>query len=532
MSPAGSGSATIGRGPPPSTSRSAAVILAGNVASRVTGFARVLSVAAALGTTYLGNTYQTSNLVSNVAFELLVAGLLSSVLVPTFVGLAEEGRDLEAERLAGALLGMVLVALGILTGVGIAAASLVMRALTVVVGDARVRQDEIRLGAFLLVFFLPQLLLYALGAVATALLHARRRFAAAAFAPVANNLVVIATMVAFTLVRHRDHGPLGLTLSTVERLVLAIGTTTGVLALIGVPVVALWRSGFRLRPRWAPRHPGLAALARPGAWAGGYLAINQMMVLTTLILANRVAGGVVAYQIAFTFFLLPNAMLAHPVFTALYPELASDAVAERSAEFRASLAGGTRTIGLLLLPAAAALVALSRPTLTLLEAGALDAAGASLVARVLGAYGIGLGGYALFQLFTRSHWALGDMRRPTLVVAFVAAGGSGLMLWWSSAARGGDQVVVLGLAHSVALVAGAVALGVLVGRRRRWERGVLTALSRSAVCAAAAGLAARAVADSVGAPDRAHAALAMVLGLVAGAAVYLAGLRAMRSVGR
>src|SRR5204862_3613292 len=80
--------------------RSTAAITAGNVASRVTGFVRVLAVAAALGTTFLGNTYQTSNLVSNILFELLAAGILSSVLVPTFVGIIDRGDRREAERVA------------------------------------------------------------------------------------------------------------------------------------------------------------------------------------------------------------------------------------------------------------------------------------------------------------------------------------------------------------------------------------------------------------------------------------------------
>src|SRR5437588_5724751 len=92
--------------------RSTAAITAGNVASRVTGFVRVLAVGAALGTTFVGNTYQTANLVSNILFELLAAGLLSSVLVPGFVRLLDRGRREEAEHVAGAPLGVCLAALG------------------------------------------------------------------------------------------------------------------------------------------------------------------------------------------------------------------------------------------------------------------------------------------------------------------------------------------------------------------------------------------------------------------------------------
>jgi len=141
--------------------RSTASITAGNVASRITGFVRVLAIGAALGTTFLGNTYQTSNLVSNILFELLAAGLLSSVLVPTFVGFIDAGHREDAEHVAGAVLGVVLAVLGVVLAAGLLLRPWIMRMLTVAVSDPGVRHQEVVLGSFLLWFFLPQLLLYA-----------------------------------------------------------------------------------------------------------------------------------------------------------------------------------------------------------------------------------------------------------------------------------------------------------------------------------------------------------------------------------
>ncbi|MDQ3898688.1 MAG: hypothetical protein M3326_15830, partial [Actinomycetota bacterium] len=358
-------------------------VTAGNITARVTGLLRVVAVGGALGTTYLGNTYQTANLVSNLLFELLAAGILSSVLVPPFVALLEEGRRDEAERLAGAVLGVALAVLGAVTVAGLVARPWIMRTLTVAVQDDTVRDGEVRLGAFLLWLFLPQVLFYAVGSVATAVLHGARRFAAAAFAPVANNVLVIATMVAFRAMAGSDAG---LDLPVSQRLVLALGTTAGVVAMAGVPVVALRRAGVRLRPRWEPSHPGLRALGRAGAWGAVYLAMTQLLVGVTLVLANRVEGGVVAYHIAFTTFLLPFAVLAHPVFTTIYPGLAADAHARRWPGFAETLGRGARTIAFLTLPAAALLVALAHPGLRLIEVGALDDAGSRLVAAALAAY--------------------------------------------------------------------------------------------------------------------------------------------------
>ncbi|MFN2502635.1 MAG: lipid II flippase MurJ, partial [Acidimicrobiales bacterium] len=437
---------------PLSTVSATAAITAGNVASRITGFLRVLAVGAALGTTFAGNTYQSANLVSNLLFELLAAGLLSSVLVPPFVRLLDGGDREGAERLAGSVLGMALVGLGVVTVAALLARPWIMRLLTVGVDDSAVRDQEVALGSFLLVLFLPQVLLYALGSVATGLLHGSRRFAAAAFAPVANNVIVILTMGVFWALQHSRPG---LDLSTTQRLVLGGGTTAGVLAMILVPLAALRGAGLRLRPRWNPGDPGLRQLGRDGAWAAGMLALSQVLLVATLVLANRIEGGVVAYHIAFQVFLLPFAVLGHPVLTALYPRLASAASGNRWREFTDRAGGGMAAIAFLTLPASALLVVLARPALRLLQFGALDPAGADLVARLAAAYALGLGGFAAFQLLVRASYATGDTRTPTLVGLVVAVGGSAAMFGGYALGSGGGRLAAVGYGHSLAFLTGA-----------------------------------------------------------------------------
>lgn len=510
--------------PPAGAGRAALTISAWNGLSRLTGFVRVLAVGAALGTTFLGNTYQSANLVSTLTFELLVAGLLSAPLVPAFVALLDRGRPDEAEDLAGTLLGLSLVGLGTLVVVLGLAGHGVMRLLTAGVDDPSVRAREVRLGAFLLWFFLPQMLLYAAGAVSTAFLHARRRFAAAAFAPVANNVVVTATMAIFVATTARSER--GLDLALAPRLVLAVGTTAGVLAMTAVPVVALARAGVRLRPRLDLGHPGLGAVMRAGAWGALLLAAAQVLLGATLVLANRVEGGVVATQIAFTFFLLPFALVAHPVLTALHPVLSSSAAAGRWDDFAADLGGGLSRTLLLVVPAAALLAALAAPVLGLVRFGALDRAGADLVARVLAAYAVGLGGYAAFQLLARAAAAAGLARLAALVGLGVAGGGTVLMVAGTSAASGADRVVALGLAHSVAMTAGAVALLVLIRNRVGVGAGVFPAVARSVVGGIVAGGFAVGAAAMVGGSGRpgalADLAVAGPVGVAAaGAALWL-----------
>ena len=81
-----------------------------------------------------------------------------------------------------------------------------------------------------------------------------------------------------------------------------------------VPLVAACAGpGSACGPAGTPTTPGCGPSAGPGCGARPPLAMSQVLLATTLVLANRVEGGVVAYQIAFTLFLLPHALLAHPV---------------------------------------------------------------------------------------------------------------------------------------------------------------------------------------------------------------------------
>ena len=373
---AASAEPTTDENEPAGLRRDTATITIWNLVSRLTGFARVLATASALGIGLLGDTYQRTNQVSNVLFELLAGGMLFSVLVPSFVDDLRVGARDRAQDLAGALMARAVVFLGLLVVVGMLLAEPISALLAAGTEEAT-RDAQVELGAVLLLFVLPQLVVYAVGSVANGLLQADHRFAASSAAPVLNNLVVIASMVAFRAV----HDPArGLDLTTGEQVLLGGGTLLGTVAMTIVPLVALRRAGLPIRPRWRVDHAGLGPLARRGLWGAGHVGLNQVLILATVVLAGAVPGGAIAYQTAFTFFLLPHALLAHPIFTARYPRLARDGAAGRLDPFASELGQGLRSIVFLLLPASAFLAVTAPPALSLLDYGQLDAAGTRMVA--------------------------------------------------------------------------------------------------------------------------------------------------------
>jgi len=212
--------------------------------------------------------------------------------------------------------------------------------------------------------------------------------------------------------------------------------------------------------------------------------------------------------------------------TTVFPRLSSDALADRWHRFSTTVSDAMRLITFLVLPATAVMTALARPALQTIQVGALDAAGADLVARVVAAYALGLVGWSALQFLTRASYAANDTRTPTLVAAGLTAMGSGLMLWWFWSSTGDDRVVVLGLAQSTAMVAGAGLLLVLLARHVNRPFPVGAALARSMACAAVAYGAARAAVEVLPAGSRADAALTVVAGSVVALAVY-AGLQWM-----
>ncbi len=504
-----------------SVARAALGMASASALSRAFGFVRVLVVAAVLGTTYLGNTFQASNSFSNVLFELLAAGALSAVLVPTFVTLLEAGDDAEADRLASGLLGLALGVLGPVVLAGMLAAPLLARLLSAGAPNAVIAAQQRDLATFLLFFFIPQVLLYAFGAVATALLYARRRFAVTAAAPIGNTVVMIACLIAFRIAVGDEPA---FNLSTGEKLLLAAAGTGGVIAFVGVLVGAARASGFSLRPRLMPGDVALRRLTRHAVW-GVLLHANAGLLLgAALVFGNGVAGGVVAYQVAFVFFLAPYAVFAQPIHTAILPELANEAARGDVDAFARSVEWAIDRMSVLVVPVAAGLVALALPIMQVVAFGRAARTGPPLLAAGLASLAVGLLPYAALLLFARAFYALGDSRTPAIVATASAVVGVATMAILAPMTDGTARVAALGTGHTVAYLVGAVILGGLLARRL--ERPLVPRLAGVAlVCAAPIAVAAWAAMRRIDPATRVATAVSLaVLGLL-GAALYALAMR-------
>jgi putative peptidoglycan lipid II flippase len=397
--------------------RSTLIMTLGTGLSRVTGLLRVVVLAATLGIaeSQVPSTYTLANTTPNIIYELVLGGVLSSIFVPVFVqARKQEGRE-AADHLARLVLTISAVALGILALAAIAGSEWIMRLYTIRVDDPVERAQQVRVGSQLLVMFAPQILFYGIGTVMTGLLNANRRFGVPMFAPVLNNLVVIATGVTFFLVTGGEGRQLE-TLTVLDRLVLGLGTTLGVVAMTMVQWPFLRKLGFRYRPAWNLRHPALRKMAGLSAFTLGYVIVNQAALLVVMLLATPIQGGYAAYTTAFMFFQLPHGLFAVSVMTALLPAMSEHAVGQDWASFRTELSRGLRLTAFVLVPAAIGYLVLTRPLVSLLlEHGLVQQGSIELVTRVLWLFVAGLAFFSTFQLVLRAFYALQNTKTPFLV---------------------------------------------------------------------------------------------------------------------
>jgi putative peptidoglycan lipid II flippase len=501
------------------TARAAAGMGAVTAVSRGLGFVRVLVVAAVLGTTSLGDAFQSANSVSNVLFELLAAGALSAVLVPTFVHLLDRDDHPGAERVAGGVLGVALAVLGPITLVAVVCAPLLARVLTIgVASDVAAAQQD--LVTFLLRFFVPQVLLYAAGAIITAVLYAKRRFAITAAAPIGNTVVMVACLALFRVVAGPDPG---LDLTTGEELLLVAAGTGGVLAFVGVLLGAGAASGFRLRPRWPRRDAEVGVVLRHSGWGVVLHTGAGLLLGAAIVTAAGVVGGVVAYQVGWVVFLAPYAILAQPIHTAILPEMATEARGAGPRQVAASLRWALERMALLVLPATAAMIALASPAMRVVEFGQTDS---QLLAAAVAGLAIGLYAYSAFLLLARGYYALGDSRTPGVVSLVSAVVGVGVMVVSAAVVDGTARIVLLGVGHSVAYSVGAAVLALGLARRTGASLRP-AALGRVGLVSALAGVGGWAASQAVLGDDPARlAALATVMVIAAvGAGVVIAGYR-------
>jgi putative peptidoglycan lipid II flippase len=522
------------RPPEPSLARSTALMATGTLLSRITGLLRVTVLVATLGVgeSRLADVYNVANTTPNIIYELVLGGILSSIFVPVFVEVRNTRGQRQAWHVARATMTIAIAGLGLLAGITMLAAPWIIR-LYVHSGSPAERAEAIELGGQLLVMFMPQIVFYGVGAVMTGLLNAHRRFGVPVFAPILNNLVVIAVGLTFHALVGQQVPQVG-EVTTGQKLLLGLGTTAGVVAMTMVQWPFLRRIGFRFHFVWNWRDRAIRKMATLSAYTVGYVVTNQLGYLLVPVLAYGVQGGYTAYTTAFIFFQLPHGVFAVSVMTALLPPLSEYAVARDWAAFRATMARGIRLTAAVLLPAALGYLALAGPIVRLLlEHGVVTEASTSLLVPVLMVFVLGLVPFSTFQLVLRAFYALQDTR-TTFRVNLVSVGVNvvvDLLLFNLLPQRW--KIPGLAFGHVSSYTVGSALLLYLLSRRIGGLEGsrILGAVGRMLVAGLVMVGVVLLVARGVGAaidPGLGRDLVTVAAGVIVGAGTYLAVARLLR----
>ncbi|HJY24964.1 MAG TPA: murein biosynthesis integral membrane protein MurJ [Actinomycetes bacterium] len=434
----------------PALLRSSSTMAAGTILSRLTGFARSYVIVAAVGTGLLGDAYATAFTIPTVLYFLLIGGALNAVFIPQLVRHMKDDAD-QGLAYAQRLLTLVTIILVVITIVAVACAPFIMRLYGI--SDAIPAQYDVAV-AFAR-YTLPGILFYGVFVMFQQVLTSRDSFAAPMFAPILNNIVVIATGIAFLYaVGFPTRAPEPDQITSSEAALLGIGTLLGVIAQTVVLVPSLRRVGFRWRPRFDYRGAGLGRAGNLAAWTFLYVLVNQVSLLVIIRIANTVAAdgalsdtaeaGYAAYQNAYLLFILPHGIATVSIATALLPRISRHAADNRLDMLRDDLTAGLRLAAVVLVPSSVFFVLFG----IAIGPALYGFANGSSIGALLAVFALGLVPFSSFYILHRAFYAQEDTRAVALLGLAVNVVNVSASLLFSSLL---PSVKVLGLALGFAL---------------------------------------------------------------------------------
>ncbi|GAA1636051.1 murein biosynthesis integral membrane protein MurJ [Catellatospora bangladeshensis] len=441
-----------------------AMMAVGSLVSRGTGFLRTAVMAAALGGGLVGNAYTTAQIFPGMIYELLLGGILSSVLVPMLVRARKSDPD-RGQAYTQRLLTLAVIVLGITTVLAVICAPL----LTIAYASDEATDAQKHLITTLSYLMLPTIFFYGLTGLCSAVLNTRGQFAAPMWTPILNNAVVIATGVTYLVIfGDAQIDPEQMTPARI--LVLGGGVLLGIVVQALGLLPALRKVGFRWRARFDFRELGLRRLATVGGWMFCYVIVNQLALLVLTNLLNRAGhvggAGPMIYNNVFLLMMMAHGIVAVSIITALLPRMSAAASEGRAGDIAADLSKGIRTVVVMLAPVAVTYVVLALPiSIALFERGAFHRADSIQTAPVLAMAGLALLPFAISQLFNFSYYSLQDTKTPALINLPVITMRLAIQLGWWAAFAAATTAVGMMLGNAVSYVFAALLSAALLKRR-------------------------------------------------------------------
>lgn len=364
--------------------RSAALMSVLVVVSRLTGFLRTWGQAYALGVTVIASCYSVANNLPNQLYELVIGGMLVTAFLPVYQSVKRDLGTRGASEYTSNLVSIVLVLMGATTALGF-----VFAAQVVWTQSFSASADfDADLATYFFRFFVIEVVLYALSSIFSGVLNAERDYFWSSAAPIFNNFVTTASFLAYAALV--DSNP-GLAL-----VLLALGNPLGVAVQVVMQMPSLRRHGIRLRPYINLRDPALKDTLSIGVPSLVVMVCSfvTVSVMNSSALSVTAVGASVSYY-ARLWYTLPYAILAVPITTAMFTELADDVARGDMDAYRRGVASGTSKVCFFMIPFMLYLIVFAAPLVTMLAAGKFSASDIAMTASYLRALAVSLPVYGV-----------------------------------------------------------------------------------------------------------------------------------------
>jgi putative peptidoglycan lipid II flippase len=361
--------------------------------SRIAGLVREIVASSYFATSGAFSAFTIAFQLPNVVRSLFADAALSAAFVPVFTELLEHGRRKDAFKLASTLFFLILTVLSALTVLFIAFAGVIM---PLFVGDELSQFQDLTIGLSRVLF--PVVLLLGLNGLFVGILNAYDHFTIPALSPLVWNAVILICLVGSQQVLSGENQLYGY----------AIGVLVGTAVQFTMALPILHRLGFHLQVSFSFRDERVRQVLRlmlPVTIGLGLINFNVLINSTLGSLVSEAAPR--AIDAAFRIYMLPQGMFSVAIATVLFPALSRFAARRDYDGLRALTANGMRQIFLLLIPAAAATLALSEPITRLIyEHGRFGQSSTDLVSTALFWFSFSLPFSGVNLLLTRTFFSL------------------------------------------------------------------------------------------------------------------------------
>ncbi|GGF36978.1 murein biosynthesis integral membrane protein MurJ [Subtercola lobariae] len=399
-----------------SIARSSTLLASGTVASRILGFLKAIVLVQAIGVFTSANMFAIGNQLPNTIYVIVAGGALSAVLVPQIVrsALHSDGGKAYINKL---------VTIALLTLAVTTIIATILAPFLVSITAHALPDDQAALATAFAYWCLPQIFFYGVYTILGEVLNAKNSFGPFTLAPIINNIIALAGLIAFIAVFGADpEGLRPLSWWTPQSIALLAGTATLGIAVQGLILFAFWRRvGLSYRPDFRWRGVNLGATGKIAGWSFGMILVTTLAgFVETNVVATASTTDTASVAVlgnAWLIFMLPHSVIAVSIATAYFTRMSESASAGELPKVRRDVSASIRQITVMMVLAAVVLVVVAYPFGRLMSD---STAGAAAIGDVLIAFVIGLPAFSILFVLQRAFFALGDTRTPFFTTVFQA----------------------------------------------------------------------------------------------------------------